>query len=102
MSLEVRHKFNYGLGQVASGTKDLIMGFFIVQLYVVTLGLPGKWVGLAAFFALAVDAFTDPFFGHMSDQTQSKKWGRRHGLMLAAILPFCIVPMHNQEYLRSI
>ncbi len=50
------------------------------------LGLPAIYVGLALLIAMAFDAITDPYVGYLSDRWVSK-FGRRHPLMYAAMIP---------------
>jgi len=86
----LRTKLAYGFGSVAFGVKDNGFAFFLLLYYNQVLGLPEQWVGLAIMIALAVDAFSDPIIGFLSDHLHSP-WGRRHPFMYASALPvgFC-------------
>lgn len=76
----------YGLGAVAYGVKDNGFSTFMMVYFNQVLGLEAIWVGVALLLAMAFDAITDPFVGHLSDRWQSRL-GRRHPFMYAAILP---------------
>lgn len=86
MSLSLRTKFSYGIGQVAETVKsrgfDLLVFFYFTQV----LGLSGALAGVAVFIALLFDAVTDPLVGMISDHWRSPR-GRRHPFMYAAALP---------------
>jgi GPH family glycoside/pentoside/hexuronide:cation symporter len=82
-------KLAYGLGSVTFGVKDAGLKFFLLLYYNQVLGLPASWVGAAAAVALCVDAAADPLIGQWSDNLHSR-WGRRHPLMYASILPIAI------------
>ena len=44
--------------------------------------LPGSIIGLAIGISVIWDAVSDPIMGHISDNTDSKKFGRRHFYIL--------------------
>ncbi|MEH6526961.1 MAG: MFS transporter [Sneathiella sp.] len=87
--LGVVTKFFYGLGAVAYGVKDNGFTTFLMIYYNQVLGLSPFYTGLAILIALAVDAFSDPFVGHLSDNWRSRL-GRRHPFMYAAIIPILL------------
>jgi glycoside/pentoside/hexuronide:cation symporter, GPH family len=82
-------KLSYGLGAVAFGVKDNGFSYFLLLYYNQVLGLPERLVGLGIMVALLLDAFADPFVGHLSDHLHSR-WGRRHPFMYAAALPVAV------------
>ncbi|MEH6547920.1 MAG: MFS transporter [Sneathiella sp.] len=53
------------------------------------MGLSPFYTGLAILITLAVDAFSDPFVGHLSDNWRSRL-GRRHPFMYAAVIPILL------------
>lgn len=74
-------KFSYAMG----GTTD-IFGHWLYNslanpVFNVFLGLSPTQVGIALGLTRFVDAFTDPLFGWISDNTRSK-WGRRRPFIL--------------------
>ena len=55
------------------------------------LGLPGVLMGLAIGIGTIWDATTDPFVGHMSDNTRSRVFGKRHGYILFGCIAVAVV-----------
>lgn len=84
--LNRRIRFSYSVGRTAEGIKSRAFEFFLFFYYVQVLGLSGSLAGLAVGLALIFDSFIDPMIGSYSDNLQSK-YGRRHPLMLASVLP---------------
>ncbi len=82
-------KLGYGIGQFSEGVKQTAFSTFLFFFYNQVLGLSASLAGLAALIALLVDAISDPIVGRWSDRLKSK-WGRRHPLMAAAIVPYAI------------
>ncbi|MEQ1887629.1 MAG: MFS transporter [Alphaproteobacteria bacterium] len=78
--------FSYAVGRAAEGIKSRAFEFFLFFYYVQVLGLSGSLSGLAVGIALIVDAVIDPVAGSFSDNLDTR-YGRRHPLMLASILP---------------
>lgn len=79
-------KIYYGLGSITYGAKDNGFSYFILLFYSQVMGLSPALTSLALFMALCFDAVSDPLVGHFSDNLHSK-WGRRHPLMYASVLP---------------
>jgi len=84
--LGLRTTVNFSVGAVAFGVKDTGFSYFLLIYYQQVLGLDALYVSLALSIAIAVDAVTDLLIGYGSDNLRSR-WGRRHPLMYAAILP---------------
>lgn len=82
-------KLFYGMGSIAYGVKDNGFSYLLLLFYNQVLGLPERWVGLALFAALVVDAISDPIVGHLSDNLHSR-WGRRHPFLYASAIPVAI------------
>jgi Na+/melibiose symporter-like transporter len=82
-------RFFYGFGSIAEGVKDTAFNTFLLFYYNEVLGLSGTLSGTAIFFALCVDAVTDPLIGSISDNFRSR-WGRRHPFMYASALPMAV------------
>jgi GPH family glycoside/pentoside/hexuronide:cation symporter len=83
----VATKVGFGTGQVAESIKMNSFDFFLLFYYVQVLHLNPAWVGSALLLALVVDAVTDPVFGAVSDNLNSR-WGRRHPFMYISAVPF--------------
>ena len=90
MNLSVRTKVFYGLGFVSVGIKDVLYTLFVFFYYNQVLGLDPLYTGLATFISLFFDAFSDPIIGALSDNSQNRKWGRRHPFMFLSALPLGI------------
>ncbi|HEY5958733.1 MAG TPA: MFS transporter, partial [Polyangiaceae bacterium] len=105
--LPLRTKFSYAMG----GTTD-IFGHWLYNnlanpVFVTFFGLTPTAVSGAVGLTRLVDAFTDPLFGWLSDNTRTK-WGRRRpfilfGSILSGLLLPCLfmVPSswnHNQIF----
>lgn len=88
-SLPFRTKVTYGTGSFVDTLLNTVLANFHLFYLTIVCGLSGTLAGAAAFIALAVDAFVDPFVGSVSDNTQSR-WGRRHPFMIAAALPVAV------------
>lgn len=88
-TLSFQTKLSYGLGQAVWGCKDTVFHILLLYHYQQNLGVPGAWIGLAAFIALITDALTDPLMGYISDRTKSR-FGRRHLYMGMAVIPLSL------------
>ena len=76
--IPLQDKLSYGLGNFSVGIAMQIIGTYLVFYSTAILGLPGKLVGAAVSLSIIWDALTDPIMGHISDNTYSKKLGKRH------------------------
>jgi sugar (glycoside-pentoside-hexuronide) transporter len=86
-ALPIAVKSGYALGDhsinVQLGAVSLFFLFFLSEV----VGLPPSQAGLVLLAGRAVDAFTDPLMGRLSDRTRWR-WGRRRPYFLIAALPF--------------
>ncbi len=86
-TLPVFVKAGYALGDhsinVQLGCLSLFYLFFLSEV----VGLSPSLAGLVLLGGRAVDAFTDPMMGRLSDRTRWR-WGRRRPWFLIAALPF--------------
>ena len=78
----------YGFGNTGQAVKNVVFSTFLFFYYNQVLGLSSTLCGLAIFIALLFDAVNDPLIGYWSDQTTSKKWGKRLIFILFGGLPF--------------
>ena len=81
--------FTYGIGSMAVGIKNNLLGTFLLIYFNQVLGLPAILAASAMAIALVVDAISDPMVGIWSDRVRSR-WGRRHPFIYAAIIPFAL------------
>lgn len=82
-------KSYYAIGAAGEAIKNAAFGFLLI-FYNQVLGLSGTLTSLALAIALIADAIIDPAIGSWSDGMQSR-YGRRHLLMAASIVPFCLL-----------
>lgn len=81
------NRISYGLGHGMISAKNMLFHFFFLFYFANVLGLPEWQVMAATFLALIIDAFSDPVMGQISDNTRSRRWGRRHGWILISSVP---------------
>ncbi|NLB41451.1 MAG: hypothetical protein GX815_04190, partial [Clostridiales bacterium] len=75
-------KIIYGSGNLTFGIVIQIISTYMVFYTTVILNLSGSIIGLAVAISVVWDAISDPFMGHISDHTYSKRFGRRHFYIL--------------------
>lgn len=75
-------KLFYGIGAFGYGSVGQTLGSFLMFFGTSILGIPGILMGVAVGLSTVWDATTDPFVGHMSDNTRSRMFGKRHGYIL--------------------
>lgn len=81
------NRFWFGIGQMSEGIKTSAMSSVVLFFYSQVLGLNAALAGLALLVAVITDGISDIVVGSWSD-TIRHKWGRRHPLMYASIIPF--------------
>jgi GPH family glycoside/pentoside/hexuronide:cation symporter len=79
--LAVSAKAAYAVGGVTDIFGHWLYHSLANQVFVTYLKLSPTQLSTALFTSRLVDAFTDPFFGWLSDNTRSK-WGRRRPFIL--------------------
>lgn len=79
-------KIGYGLGNLGVGIAMQVIGAYFVFFATAILGIPGSLAGLAVGISVFWDAVTDPLMGYLSDQTRTRKLGRRHPYLIAGSL----------------
>ena len=87
---DLRTRLCFAAGGTATGLVQNGIAFFLLIFYSQVMGLSPDLAGLAMLIALLVDAITDPMVGRWSDSLHSR-WGRRHPLMYASIIPITIL-----------
>jgi Na+/melibiose symporter-like transporter len=70
--------------------KSFSWDFFVLFFYAQVVGLNGWFLGLAIAVIIVFDTIVDPWIGALSDRMEGARFGRRHTLMLAAIVPFMV------------
>jgi len=90
MTTKSRTKLLYGLGAFGYGSIGQTMGSFLMFFGTAILGIPGVLMGIAVGLGTVCDATTDPFVGHISDNTRSRAFGKRHGYILFACIAVAV------------
>jgi Na+/melibiose symporter-like transporter len=83
-------KIGFGIGSIPDSTYFFAWDLFVLFYYTQVLGLSGSLVGTAVLIVMVVDAISDAYVGHFSDNLKGLRYGRRHTLMAASILPLVL------------
>lgn len=86
-SLPTRVKCGYALGDHTINVQLASVSLFFLFFLTEVAGLPPSRAGLVLLLGRAVDAFTDPMMGRLSDAT-TWRFGRRRPFFLLGALPF--------------
>lgn len=81
--------FAYGLLTMPLAMSGLVLLTYLPTFYAIDMGLGLAVVGAAAVLGRVLDVVTDPFVGHLSDQTRSR-FGPRKPWMAAGVVGFCL------------
>lgn len=92
--------WGYGAGNFGYGVISQAVSTFLMFYATAVLGMNGAWVGMLVSIGVVWDAVSDPIMGYLSDQTRSKRFGRRHiylwiggtGIALSNVLLWYIQP----------
>jgi GPH family glycoside/pentoside/hexuronide:cation symporter len=85
--LPVRVKLGYSLGDHTINIQLAAVSLFFLFFLTEVAGLAPAWAGLVLLIGRAVDAFTDPAMGRLSDRTRWRL-GRRRPFFLIGAVPF--------------
>jgi sugar (glycoside-pentoside-hexuronide) transporter len=85
--LPVHVKLGYSLGDHTVNIQLAAVSLFFLFFLTEVAGLAPAWAGLVLWIGRAVDAFTDPAMGRLSDRTRWRL-GRRRPFFLIGALPF--------------
>ena len=104
--LPVRQKLAYGFGAIAYSVPNQIMASFFLFYVTVILHISPMLAGIIIAISVVWDALTDPWVGHVSDRTYSKRFGRRHlylligciGTAVGTIFLWSIPPQASEVY----
>ncbi len=80
--LPMIRKLGYGAGCITFSLPHQLLGSIFLLYSTVILGLPPLWAGMLIAISTFWDAVSDPLMGHISDRTNNRRFGRRHGYML--------------------
>ncbi|HKT86022.1 MAG TPA: MFS transporter [Novosphingobium sp.] len=70
--------------------KSFAWDAFVLFYYAQVVGLRGWLISVAITVIIIFDTLVDPWIGALSDRLRGARFGRRHSLMFAAIVPFMI------------
>ena len=81
--IPLRSKVVYGMGVAGDMWGHWLYPTIAFQIFGLALHVPGKLIGIAVLLNRIFDAFSDPIFGWLSDNTRTRM-GRRRPFMLVA------------------
>lgn len=84
-------KIGYACGNLGSGVVFEAVTAYIVFYCTVILKMPGITAGLIVSLSVFLDAIADPVMGYISDNTSSKRFGKRHLYLLIGTFLICFV-----------
>jgi GPH family glycoside/pentoside/hexuronide:cation symporter len=89
MSLTLKTKLSYGMGELGTVIPISIAVFFLLFFLTDVAGLSPTLAGAVLLWGRVWDAVNDPLIGWLSDQTRSR-WGRRYPWMLYGAVPLAL------------
>lgn len=90
--IPVPQKIGYGLGSFLDMWGHWLYNAFAFQVFNIFLGVSPGLVSTALMINRLWDAFSDPIFGWMSDNTRSRFGRRRPYILVGGILAGCFLP----------
>lgn len=75
-------KIGYGVGNITYSLPYQTVATFLIFYATAVLKIPASLAGTIVAISAVWDALTDPVMGYLSDNTESKKYGRRHQYLL--------------------
>ena len=76
VEVKTRIKIYWGFAALGLSAISGIYGALLPIFYQDYMGLSARWIGIASLVYAIWNAFNDPLFGFVTDNTRSK-WGRR-------------------------
>lgn len=76
-------RMGYGFGNIAFSLPYQAAASLLVFFSTAILKVPPAAAGLAIALTIVWDAAIDPLLGYLSDNTEGRRWGRRHPYLLA-------------------
>ncbi|MGC9451385.1 MAG: MFS transporter [Oceanipulchritudo sp.] len=95
--ITLQEKLAFASGSVLGAGAPSVLLLLLFPVYNIILGVSPALLGWVQAIMRMWDAFTDPFFGYLSDNTKSR-WGRRKpyiavgGVIASLIFPFIWTP----------
>lgn len=75
-------KVGYGVGNITYSLPYQTVATFLIFYATAVLKIPASLAGLVVAISAVWDALTDPVMGYLSDNSESKRFGRRHQYIL--------------------
>ncbi|MBE9033623.1 MFS transporter [aff. Roholtiella sp. LEGE 12411] len=107
--LPFKTKLAYGAGDLGPAITANISIFFLLVFFTNVAGIPAGLAGSILMIGKIWDAVNDPMVGFLTDQTKSRRWGRRLPWLLYGAIPFgiffflqWIVPRFSAEQSNNI
>ena len=90
LTLSVREKLGYGLGDTASHFVWDMVGFWILIFYTDTFGISAAAAGTIMLIARLWDMVSDPIMGVIADRTTTR-WGKFRPYLLWVSAPYAVL-----------
>jgi GPH family glycoside/pentoside/hexuronide:cation symporter len=90
MSVSLKEKIGYGLGDMASSMFWKIFGMYLLFFYTKVFGISPAAAGTMFLLTRIWDAANDPLMGIIADRTRSR-WGKYRPYLLWFAVPFAVV-----------
>lgn len=90
IKVSLRDKYAYSCGNLSYGVILQVISSFFVFFATSVLHVSGSVTGFLVFLSVIWDAITDPVMGYLSDNTYSRRFGKRHGYMLIGAIGLAI------------
>lgn len=88
--LKQRDKAVYAIGNLSNGVIIQALTTYLVFFGTTILGVSGTVIGFMVAISVVWDAVSDPFVGHLSDFTDSTRFGRRHQYMIIGAIGLAV------------
>ncbi|MCK5242258.1 MFS transporter [bacterium] len=84
--LSVLRKIGYGVGNVSYSLGHQVIASFFIFYATAILKIPPGLAGIIIAISAVWDGISDPLMGYLSDNTESRRFGRRHQYLLLGSL----------------
>ncbi|MTJ09472.1 MFS transporter [Anabaena sp. UHCC 0204] len=88
--LDFKTKLAYGVGTLGQSMTGNIGVIFMLLFFTNVAGIPAGLAGSILMIGKIWDAINDPMVGWLTDNTKSRRWGRRLPWLLYGAIPFAI------------
>jgi glycoside/pentoside/hexuronide:cation symporter, GPH family len=88
--LDIKTKLAYGVGTLGQSMTGNIGAIFMLLFFTNVAGIPPGLAGSILMVGKVWDAINDPVVGWLTDNTKSRRWGRRLPWLFYGAIPFAI------------